>query len=696
MIAWPVSRAGEALDALARRSGADSSRQPQGEIPTPPTHVIQAGPKAFSHWIEAAALRLGLDCDPEEIRYVNAERCIESAAPALIWCSEDRLLALIGPDTLIAPDLTVRRVGSEAIRAELCLEAEGPRVKEVEALLEAAGIPRRRWRKARAELLGTRLATVRVGYCWLLRLPPGTNFWQQLKCARVPRGLAGLAVAYLAQYLLWLGGWAIIGMGALEGRLDRGLLIAWGLLLATLVPLRAAVTWLQGRVAITASGLLKERLLEGALRLQPDEIRKEGAGQLLGRVIESEALESLALSGGFLALVSLIELAASSVVLAAGAGGIVHTLLLLAWIGFALLLARRYYANESLWTDARLWLTHDLVERMAGHRTRLVQEPREHWHAGEDQALDRYLELSRRVDKSAARLMAIIPRGWLLLGIAALAPAFLSKSSSTGMAIGLGGVLLAYSAFSRLATGLWNLLGARIAWKQVAPLYNAAARSETPGSGVLAAAAPSENQALLEANDLTFRYQGRPEPVLRRCSLTVSAGDRILLEGPSGGGKSTLASLLCGTLRPDSGLLLAGGLDRHSLATAGWLRRVAAAPQFHENHILTGTFAFNLLLGRPGWTEPSDFEEAESICRELGLGPLLEKMPAGMLQMVGESGWQLSHGEASRLYIARALLQGSDVLIFDESFAALDPENLRTAVNCVLDRAPALLVIAHP
>ncbi|MBV8732262.1 MAG: ATP-binding cassette domain-containing protein, partial [Acidobacteriia bacterium] len=117
---------------------------------------------------------------------------------------------------------------------------------------------------------------------------------------------------------------------------------------------------------------------------------------------------------------------------------------------------------------------------------------------------------------------------------------------------------------------------------------------------------------------------------------------------------------------------------------------------FHENHILTGTFAFNLLLGRPGWTEPSDFEEAESICRELGLGSLLEKMPAGMLQMVGESGWQLSHGEASRLYIARALLQGSDVLIFDESFAALDPENLRTAVNCVLDRAPALLVIAHP
>jgi len=74
----------------------------------------------------------------------------------------------------------------------------------------------------------------------------------------------------------------------------------------------------------------------------------------------------------------------------------------------------------------------------------------------------------------------------------------------------------------------------------------------------------------------------------------------------------------------------------------------------------------------------------------------LEKMPAGMLQMVGESGWQLSHGERSRLYIARALLQGSDVLVFDESFAALDPENLRLALNCVLDRASTVMVIAHP
>ena len=112
--------------------------------------------------------------------------------------------------------------------------------------------------------------------------------------------------------------------------------------------------------------------------------------------------------------------------------------------------------------------------------------------------------------------------------------------------------------------------------------------------------------------------------------------------------------------------------------------------------MLTATFAFNLLLGR-GWPpRPADLEDAEALCHELGLGDLLGRMPAGLQQMVGETGWQLSHGERSRLYIARALLQKAELVVLDESFAALDPETLRRALRCVLDRAPTLVVIAHP
>jgi ATP-binding cassette subfamily B protein len=80
----------------------------------------------------------------------------------------------------------------------------------------------------------------------------------------------------------------------------------------------------------------------------------------------------------------------------------------------------------------------------------------------------------------------------------------------------------------------------------------------------------------------------------------------------------------------------------------------------------------------------------------LGLGDLLDRMPAGMLQMVGETGWQLSHGERSRLFLARALLQGADLVVLDESFAALDPDSLRQSLDCAIRRTPTLLLIAHP
>ena len=101
-------------------------------------------------------------------------------------------------------------------------------------------------------------------------------------------------------------------------------------------------------------------------------------------------------------------------------------------------------------------------------------------------------------------------------------------------------------------------------------------------------------------------------------------------------------------------------------------------------------------MGRRWPATGTDMEEAETVCRELGLGDLLDRMPSRLLQMVGEGGWQLSHGERSRIYIARALLQDANLVILDESFAALDPENLQTSLECVLRRAGTLMVIAHP
>jgi ABC-type transport system involved in cytochrome bd biosynthesis fused ATPase/permease subunit len=169
-----------------------------------------------------------------------------------------------------------------------------------------------------------------------------------------------------------------------------------------------------------------------------------------------------------------------------------------------------------------------------------------------------------------------------------------------------------------------------------------------------------------------------------------------LLEGPSGGGKSTLVSLLTGLRSSDTGVLLLRGLDRATLGPSGWRRRVSAAPQFHENHVLSGSFAYNLLLGREWPVSARSRDEARALCSELGLDALIEKMPSGLNELIGETGWQLSHGEKSRLYIARTLLQGVDLIILDESFASLDPETMAVVAQCVLKRAPALLVVSHP
>jgi ATP-binding cassette subfamily B protein len=184
--------------------------------------------------------------------------------------------------------------------------------------------------------------------------------------------------------------------------------------------------------------------------------------------------------------------------------------------------------------------------------------------------------------------------------------------------------------------------------------------------------------------------------VLLGVNLDVFEGDRILLEGASGSGKSTLASLLSGLRSPDAGVVLLRGVDRRAVGAETWHRRVATSPQFHENHVLTETFAFNVLLGR-GWPpRAGDVEAAEALCAELGLSDLLSRMPAGMYEMVGESGWRLSHGEQSRVFMARALLQESEVVVLDESFAALDPGSLEAALRCALLRTKTLVMIAHP
>jgi ATP-binding cassette subfamily B protein len=701
---WPTGRLGEAIEALARRRRL-GIRAAGAEGPPPPPHEDRLGP-----WIEAAAAALGLEAEPVEVPYAEVDRLVRGARFALLRLPEaagSGFLAVLGGRgrriTLLGPDLGTTRARPEELRAAVCAGVEAPVAGEVERLLAGAGLRGRRRERARRALRGELLGARRIGGCWLLR-PGDAEGEMALACQdRLPARLLGFLGIHAAGYALWLLSWWLLGRMALTGRFDPGWLLAWALLLLSLIPFRLLTTALGGRLALGAGALLRCRLLIGALKLEPDEVHHLGVGGLLGRVLESEVVESMALAGGLLGLTAAVELAMAAVVLGVGAGGRTHAALLLVATAAALGLGLRDYRRRRGWAGRRLDLTDALVERMVDHRTRLAQEPRRLWNEGEDRDLERYLVASADLDRVGVALQAAVPRGWLVVGLLGLAPALVTGGGSAGgLALGLGGVLLAHRALRGLAEGLERIAAAAIAWERVGPFWRAAMRREPVGSPRLAAARPSpgpgadRGRILLDVRDLVFRYPDRAAPVLAGVDLAVRAGDRLLLEGPSGGGKSTLAALLTGGRAPDAGLLLLDGLDRATLGADGWRRRVALAPQFHENRVLMGTFAFNALMGRAWPPRPADLAEAERVALALGLGPLLARMPAGLDQMVGETGWQLSHGERSRLYLARALLQGAELVVLDESFAALDPETLRRTLGFVLAEAPTALVIAHP
>ncbi len=686
---WETAELPALIDGLARRTGIP-------RLETGPVHAPISG-SGIAVWIENTCAHMGIDMDAVEVWGFRVEENLRAAPPAIVPV-ESGWIALVDVHreraTVLAPDLSLHRIPLEQLRSEVARGIEEPFRVEVDSILGASGIEGKQRMRAAAALMRERSRHKRAGILFQLRVSPGASFWLQCRQAGLHWRIALLLASHMAEYVLWIVSWYILGSDALQGHADAGWLAGWMLILASLVPFRMLTTWFQGVVAISAGGLLRQRVLAGILKLSPEDVRHEGAGRFLARSIEAGAVESLALSGGLMSGLAVLEMGLALIVLAQGAAAMFQAPLLVLWAVLAIWLALRYWSKRSLWTGTRLSMTHDLVERMTGHRTRIAQEPPSQWHVDEDRQMDEYVARSQAMDAASARLLSLVPSGWMVAGIASLAPAFLSSSAtSASLAVSIGGTLLAWRSLRRFVSGAGNLSGAAISWRQISLLFHAAARPEQAGS---VPHPPEPGEVVIDARDLVFRRAKTGRSILDGVDLELRRGERILIEGPSGGGKSTLVSLLSGMRDPTAGLILSGGVDRRTLGDTLWRARIAAAPQYHENHVLSGPFAYNLLMGRQWPAPPELMEEAQELCTELGLGPLLERMPGGLMQMVGETGWQLSQGERSRLFMARALLQSPEVVVLDESFAALDPENLRQALECVLRRAPTLVVVAHP
>jgi ATP-binding cassette, subfamily B, bacterial len=720
---WPMAQAADALAALGHSSGyaphAEERAGASGRIAMPAKALSNAAQRA--KWMRQAAETLGLEIEPVEANSAGLDRMLAGCAPALLQsldAGNPSLLAVVrsrrGEVTLLAPTGRTHRVDGHSLDQVLLHGRSAVVAPELDELLGGVGVSAKRRRRAQEALAEQTSGDRTTVLAWLVRA--GSAVRPQIREARLTVPAAVFVVSHALSFALWIASWALLGAGALSGHLDRGWLVAWGLMLLTLIPFRAVTVRAGGVLAIRAGALLKRRLLSGALRMDPDEIRGRGAGELLGQALEAEAVEQLAVTGGLYGITAVIELVLAAAVLAAGADAWLELVSLVLWIAVCAGLGLRYLDRRRHWTAARIALTHQFVEGMVGHRTRAVQQPRSHWTEAEDASLAAYSSRSIELDRASRLLITLLARGWFALAILGLAPAFVfGDPALPAFAIAAGGVLLAYGAFGHLAEGFDRCLAAAVSWEQVRELWRAAARTEPPGRAEYASTgssaeavekAPPPHRSetsgeapgapLIDLRAVAYRYPGRAKATLEGIALQVFQGERLLLLGASGSGKSTLTKILAGMCAPDEGIRLLNGLDWDTVGARRWREQVALVPPFHENHVLSGTLAFNLLMGRAWPPSNSDLKAAEDVCRALGLGPLLERMPSGLQQWVGETGWQLSHGERDRICIARALLQRANMLILDESLAALDPHTLGDVFEALLERAPTLVLIAHP
>lgn len=660
----------------------------------------------YGRWITTTAQQLRLDAQQVSIGIADLEQAISHGTPLILKFIDEHnkpYFLLIARQRgqrieILTPDGNTHRIQRGELLASLKRELLASYADRFGASFQNIGLNEDETTRI-LEQLATDFQSAPRFTGWMLRLPPYAPFWQQIKRTGL-HWRFGLAVGlHILQYGLFLVSWVIIGRALLGSEVAQGWIIAWVLLFATIVPLRLGVSWYQGTFMIGLGVLIKRRLLHGALGLDVDQNRKRGIGQQLGRVIESESLENLGVTGGFIVITSLIEIVLVGGVFLEGTGGVLHFAIYLATMGFTAIFAWLYYRQYRDWTAERREMTHDFVEQMTGNRTRVVQSTPQQWHQSEDTNLANYYRTSSRLDWLDS-IFHTIPQAYLFVGLVGLAPTITTDNADIGgLAVALGALFLVGSSLRNITSGFSSLAQAIVAWGELKPLYDASVPSQIPGEPTyVMPSTESQNGAapvLLTATGLTYRYDGASHDALIENDLIIASGERILLEGPSGSGKTTLVSVLNGLRLPTNGTLKLYNADIHKVGQSEWRRRIALATQFHENYIISETFAFNLLMGRSWPPSQQDMLDAENMARELGLGKLLDTMPAGMLQIIGETGWQLSHGERSRLFVARTLLQGGDVVVLDESLGALDPHTMQSVLDVVSRHARTLIVISH-
>lgn len=189
--------------------------------------------------------------------------------------------------------------------------------------------------------------------------------------------------------------------------------------------------------------------------------------------------------------------------------------------------------------------------------------------------------------------------------------------------------------------------------------------------------------------DVCFAYRD-DEPILQHINMHIAPGEHVALVGPTGSGKTTVIRLLCRLYEQQQGRILLDGIDIREIQIAELRKRLGVVLQ--DTFLFSGNVENNLKLdtniARP---------ELEKLCNDLGLSPLLERLPNGLDTSLRERGGNLSSGERQLLAIARVALRNPSILIMDEATAFLDPSTeatLQRDLGRLLTNRTAI-VIAH-
>ncbi|MDR0270841.1 ABC transporter ATP-binding protein [Paenibacillus sp.] len=195
----------------------------------------------------------------------------------------------------------------------------------------------------------------------------------------------------------------------------------------------------------------------------------------------------------------------------------------------------------------------------------------------------------------------------------------------------------------------------------------------------------------IHVENLIFTYGGNDSFTLDGISFSVTKGEHLAIVGKSGSGKSTIAKLLTGKIKPQGGIVRIGGIDIHAVNSESLSEKVSIVVQ--EPVLFNMTIRENLLLAKADATET----ELIDCCRRASIYDFIETLQNKLDTIIGEKGVKLSGGQRQRLSIARAFLQDRDIIIFDESTSALDNENENDIITELksLSSGKTMISIAH-